>query len=80
MLYLKYLWFKNEHFSNMQLYGNLFLIFFKNNVKSLDVRSFVKLKTKSGISPALLTPVLRRGPKGRTSHWACEIKDETMSI
>lgn len=56
----------------MQLYGNLFLIFFKNNVKSLDVRSFVKLKPKSGVCPATLTPVLytpplSRGPKRRTS-------------
>jgi len=58
MLYFKYLCFKKEHFSNMQLYGNLFLIFFKNNVKSLDVRSFVKWKPKSGICPAALTPML----------------------
>lgn len=58
MLYFKYLCFKNEHFSNTQLYGNLVLIFFKNNVKNLDVRSFVKSKLKSDISPAILTPVL----------------------
>lgn len=57
MVYFKYLCFKNEHFSNLQLYGNLFLIFFKNNVKSLDVRSFVKSKPKSGISSAALTPI-----------------------
>lgn len=54
MLYFKY--FKNEHFSDIQLYGNLFLIFFKNNVKSLEVRCFVKSKPKSDISPVILTP------------------------